>query len=87
MYAIITPHQDEVFVNNLKFYKDAGIKFKGNIQDPDLGLCFIFKIVDEKKFNFTCIKLGIFPKKQEIFSWQTYRVLELSPFQRKMISK
>lgn len=70
MYAVITPQQDEVFVNNLKLYKDAGIKFKGNVQDPELGLCFIFKIVNEKKFNFTCIKLGILPKIKESFYGQ-----------------
>jgi hypothetical protein len=68
MYALFTLEQDFI-LSNLNFsFNEAGLKFQGifreNFED-DLDFYLVYKIISEKRFNFSCITMGILPKVSE----------------------
>lgn len=68
MFATLTIDEDKMLCQY--GYKKAAVIFKGSFDHPKLGLCAHLRILNEKKFTFACLTIGIVPIIEESCHWK-----------------
>lgn len=68
MFATLTIDEDKMLVEY--GYKKAAVIFEGSFDHPKLGLCAHLRILNEKKFKFACLEIGVIPIIEKTCNWE-----------------